>query len=64
MYAIRSYYDTQLAPFWSARLGKPRLVCRQASARGGILWTEIAGDRVKIAGYAVLVAEGEIGVSI
>lgn len=49
---------TQLAPFWSARLGKAQLVCRQASARGGILWTEVAGDRVKIAGHAVAFAEG------
>ncbi len=49
---------TQLAPFWSARLGKAKLVCRQASARGGTLWTEVAGDRVKIAGHAVAFAEG------
>lgn len=51
---------TQLAPFWSARLGKAKLTCRQASARGGWLWTEVAGDRVKIAGHAVAVAVGEI----
>ncbi|SBV99661.1 putative enzyme [uncultured Alphaproteobacteria bacterium] len=51
---------TQLAPFWSARLGKARLTCRQASARGGWLWTEVRGDRVAIAGHAVAVAEGVI----
>lgn len=51
---------TQLAPFWSKRLGKAKLVCRQASARGGLLWTEVAGDRVRIAGHAVAYARGEI----
>lgn len=51
---------TQLAPFWSKRLGKDKLVCRQASARGGLLWTEYTGDRVRIAGHAVAYARGEI----
>ena len=51
---------TQLAPFWSKRLGKAKLVCFQASARGGLLWTEVAGDRVRIAGHAVGYARGEI----
>lgn len=50
----------QLAPFWSRRLGKAKLVCHQASARGGLLWTEHAGDRVRIAGHAVAYARGEI----
>jgi len=51
---------TQLVPFWAARLGKTALVCRQVSARGGTLWCELAGDRVKIAGTAVRYATGEI----
>lgn len=51
---------TQLVPFWAPRLGKTALVCRQASARGGILWTELAGDRVRIGGLARLYAKGEI----
>jgi PhzF family phenazine biosynthesis protein len=54
---------TQLAPFWSKRLGKPCLVCRQASARGGLLWTEYTGDRVRIAGHVVAYARGEIVLS-
>ncbi len=53
---------TQLAPFWSARLGRDELVCRQASARGGTLWCTMAGERVRIAGHAVLYAEGRISV--
>ena len=31
-----------------------------ASARGGELWCEAAGPRVKIAGYATLYLRGEI----
>jgi predicted PhzF superfamily epimerase YddE/YHI9 len=51
---------TQLVPFWAKRLGKPALVCRQASVRGGTLWCELAGERVKIGGHAVLYAKGEV----
>ncbi|MCW3474113.1 PhzF family phenazine biosynthesis protein [Limobrevibacterium gyesilva] len=50
----------QLVPFWAERLGRTRLVCRQASARGGTLWCELAGDRVRLGGTAVAYARGEI----
>jgi PhzF family phenazine biosynthesis protein len=50
----------QLVPFWAARLGRKSLVCRQASARGGTLWCEWRGERVRMAGDAVLYAKGEI----
>lgn len=49
-----------LVPYWAARLGKTQLHARQVSARGGELWCELAGDRVKIAGHAVLYLQGEI----
>lgn len=49
-----------LTPYWSARLGRTKLHARQVSARGGELWCELAGDRVKIAGHAVLYLRGEI----
>jgi len=49
-----------LAPYWSKRLGKPRLRAEQLSARGGRLWCEIDGDRVKIAGHAVTYMRGQI----
>jgi PhzF family phenazine biosynthesis protein len=51
---------TQVVPYWAARLGRPQLVCRQASARGGTLWCEHRGDRVLMAGTAVLYASGTI----
>jgi len=50
----------QLVPFWADRLGREALVCHQASARGGTLWCERAGERVRIGGHAVLYARGEI----
>lgn len=49
-----------LIPFWARRLGKRALAARQLSARGGELACEDRGDRVKIAGRAVLYLEGSI----
>ena len=41
-----------LVPYWAARLAKTKLFARQVSRRGGELWCELAGDRVRIAGRA------------
>jgi PhzF family phenazine biosynthesis protein len=49
-----------LIPFWAERSGKPRLFARQISARGGELFCELAGARVKISGRAVQYLRGEI----
>lgn len=49
-----------LAPFWSERLGRPELTAYQASARGGVVRTRVAGDRVVLAGQAVTVLRGEL----
>lgn len=49
-----------LIPYWSQRLGKTRLFARQLSKRGGELFCEQAGDRVRIGGNAVLYLRGEI----
>jgi predicted PhzF superfamily epimerase YddE/YHI9 len=51
-----------LIPYWAERLGKTRLQARQVSARGGDLSCELRGDRVGIAGRAVLYLRGEIEV--
>jgi len=48
-----------LIPFWAARLGKARLNACQASPRGGRLFCELAGDRLRIAGRAALYLRGE-----
>jgi PhzF family phenazine biosynthesis protein len=49
-----------LIPFWAERLGKTELFARQISSRGGELFCELKGDRVKIGGNAVLYLKGEI----
>ncbi|MEV1054708.1 PhzF family phenazine biosynthesis protein [Streptomyces sp. NPDC059017] len=51
---------TALAPFWSARLGRPELTGLQASARSGLVRTELRGDRVLLTGNAVTVVDGEL----
>ncbi len=53
---------TNLIPFWSERLEKSEMVARQLSKRGGTLYCRHEGDRVKIAGCAVLYLSGEIHV--
>jgi PhzF family phenazine biosynthesis protein len=49
-----------LTPFWSKKLGKTRLHARQLSARGGALWCEDRGERVRLGGHAVLFLEGRL----
>ena len=51
-----------LTPYWAARLGKEQMTARQISARGGELTCMLRGDRVTIAGHAVLYLEGAISV--
>jgi PhzF family phenazine biosynthesis protein len=51
-----------LATFWSRLLGKTEFHARQVSKRGGDLWLKLEGDRVKIAGYATAVMQGQITV--
>ncbi|WP_166802716.1 PhzF family phenazine biosynthesis protein [Streptomyces sp. ICN441] len=51
---------TALAPFWSARLGRPELTGLQASARSGLVRTALHGDRVLLTGGAVTVVDGEL----
>ncbi len=49
-----------LTPYWAERLGKRSLAARQISPRGGELFCEDRGERVAIAGNAVLYLEGTI----
>jgi PhzF family phenazine biosynthesis protein len=51
-----------LIPFWAGRLGKARLQARQLSRRGGSLRCALRGDRVTIAGRAVLYLTGTIDI--
>jgi PhzF family phenazine biosynthesis protein len=49
-----------LAPFWSARLGKPTLRARQVSRRTGEASCAPVGERVEIGGRACLVLTGTL----
>lgn len=51
-----------LIPYWAEQLGKNELYARQVSKRGGELFCELRGDRVRIGGNAVLYLKGEIDV--
>lgn len=49
-----------LIPYWAQRLDKTELSAYQCSKRGGELHCRLQGERVKIAGYARLVASGRL----
>ncbi len=49
-----------LAPYWSGRLGRASLIGFQASRRGGTVHCEVTRPRVKLAGTAVTVMEGQL----
>ena len=51
-----------LVPYWAKSLGKTSFHARQVSRRGGELWCELAGDRVKMAGRGALYLKGQITV--
>lgn len=54
---------TLLVPYWSQRLTQERLVCQQASRRGGVLYAHYqGGSRVLLTGAAELYLKGEISV--
>ncbi len=50
----------QIVPYWAEVLGKKEIYAHQLSARGGSLWCEAKGDRVKIAGHVTFYMKGEI----
>lgn len=49
-----------IVPYWARKLQKDRIVAYQVSQRGGTLYCRMEGDRVKLAGKAVLFSEAEL----
>jgi PhzF family phenazine biosynthesis protein len=50
----------ELIPYWAKKLGKNKLIAKQLSKRGGILYCELNNDRVLIAGKAKTYLTGKI----
>jgi predicted PhzF superfamily epimerase YddE/YHI9 len=52
-----------LGPYWSERLGRPVVECRQLSRRGARMLVEPRGARTLITGRAVTTVRGTLGVA-
>jgi PhzF family phenazine biosynthesis protein len=48
----------QLAPLWAERLGKQEMLARQASARGGTVHIDFAGERTILTGRCIRFMDG------
>lgn len=51
-----------LGPYWQKRLGRNEFTAYQASARGGVVYVRVTGDRVELSGHAVTVLRGQLEV--
>jgi len=51
-----------IVPYWAEKLGKNEIVAYQASERSGVLYSKLEGERVKIAGKAVLFSVAELNI--
>lgn len=49
-----------LAPYWADKLGQTTLKALQASQRGGTLNLQLADDRVRITGKAIIIFEADL----
>ena len=52
-----------IVPYWSEKLGKKKLFCKQLSPRGGELQCELDADRVLMSGKCILFMKGEIDIT-
>jgi len=53
-----------LVPLWSEKLGEKGILAYQTSSRGGVLYCELDGKRVKLAGKAALYSRGELCIEV
>jgi PhzF family phenazine biosynthesis protein len=49
-----------LGPYWRKRLSRDAFTAHQASPRGGTVFVEVHGDRVRLLGHAVTVLRGTL----
>jgi PhzF family phenazine biosynthesis protein len=57
---VTGYAHTLLVPYWADKLSKVDMLAWQVSKRGGELRCRLEGDRVRMAGQAVLYLSGHI----
>ena len=57
---VTGFAHLSLAPFWSDRLGRPRLTAFQASRRGGVIRTAVTEAGVDLSGQAVTTLRGKL----
>ena len=58
--AVTGSAHCEAAPYWAERLCKNDLRAEQLSARGGIIWCDVRGDRVILRGRAAHYMTAEI----
>ena len=46
-----------LFPYWGVRLHEQKMVAKQISARGGVVYGELVAKKVLVSGYAKLYAQ-------
>ncbi|MBI4184080.1 MAG: PhzF family phenazine biosynthesis protein [Proteobacteria bacterium] len=61
--AVTGSAHALIVPYWSRVLGKTAIHARQISARGGTLWCELRGERVRIAGACTFYMKGEMRIA-
>ena len=49
-----------LGPYWQKHLGQDTFTAFQASARGGVVRVQVAGDRVRLGGQAITVFNADL----
>tara|TARA_B100000686_G_scaffold165821_1_gene173415 strand:- start:2755 stop:3540 length:786 start_codon:yes stop_codon:yes gene_type:complete len=55
---------THLIPYWASRLKKDKMIAKQISSRGGIVYCDLKRERVSISGKAIKYLEGEIEIRL
>ena len=50
----------ELIPYWSKRLNKDKMIAKQLSKRGGMIYCSYLGDRVTMGGEAITFMKGEL----
>lgn len=53
-----------IIPYWAKAYGRDSFTAYQASARGGVLYCNVNGDRITLAGKAVLYSKADLNIAM